>query len=431
MLKAAPSQAIRKALHMPGDKSISHRAVILGSLCEGTIRIQHFLESEDCLHAVKAMKQLGVRIEQNKQELIIYGQGLLGLKASDEPIDCGNAGTLMRLLAGLLSAQPFDSVLIGDSSLSQRPMDRIIKPLGQMGATIVGRSWQENTVAPLSISGGAKLKGISYSMPVASAQVKSALMLASLYATGKTLIEEPHHSRDHTERMLALFGAPVQIEGKKIHMTSKPLIAADIDIPGDISSAAFFIVAATLIQGSHLFLKHVGLNPARLGVIRILKAMGADIKVTPHSGFEPVGDIEVKASKLSGIEIPRDWIVSAIDECPIIFVAASFAKGKTVLREASELRVKEVDRIEVMADNLKACGIKLQTFEDGLAIEGGDFKGGQVASKGDHRVAMAFAIAGCCANYPVYIDDYACINTSFPSFIKLAKQCGLKLTIGE
>lgn len=426
MLKAYPSTSLNGEFHLPGDKSISHRAALLGSLCEGQVTVQNFLQSEDCLHTLDAMRTLGVNIDRDKDTLHIQGVGLTGLRAPDKPIDCGNSGTSMRLLTGLLAGQNFDSELIGDASLSSRPMGRVTRPLAQMGANIEGQLRDNQIFSPLKIH-ASNLNGITYPMQVASAQVKSALMLATLFAKGSTEIQKDVGTRDHTERMLSAFGVRVLRNGDCLTLSSQPLAARSIEIPGDISSAAFFMVAATLIPNSHIKMLKVGLNPTRLGVIHILNLMGANIKVHPHDGFEPMGDIEVKAAKLTGLEIPSEWVVSAIDEFPILFIAASFAQGQTTLKNAKELRVKEVDRISVMAKNLMACGVQVETFEDGMTVQGGGFEGGQVDSMGDHRVAMAFAIAGCCAQSSVKIQNYACINTSFPSFIETAKSCGLLL----
>lgn len=426
-LLASPSSGLKGAIDLPGDKSVSHRAVMLGALCDGQVKVQNFLDSEDCLHSLKAMQQLGVNIQRDGTNLTIEGVGLHGLIPANNPIDCGNAGTLIRLFAGLMAGQNFDTELFGDDSLSKRPMDRIIEPLSQMGAKIVGQVHDGKTYPPLKITGNPDLKAIDYKMPIASAQVKSSIMLATLFAKGQTVIDEGKASRDHTERMLQGLGNPVEVQGSVIKMSSSSLNPKTILVPGDISSSAFFMVAATLIPGSEITLLNVGLNPTRVGVIHILKEMGADIEVDEKEGIEPIGDIKVRASLLKGIEIPAQWIVSAIDEFPILFIAAAFAKGQTTLTGAQELRVKEVDRIEVMAENLRACGIEVATQEDGISIVGGGFKGAQVYSKGDHRVAMAFAIAGCAAGQPVYIHDSECINTSFPSFVALSQQLGLKI----
>lgn len=425
MLIASPAKKpLQGQIQIPGDKSISHRALILGSLCQGRIEVENFLPSEDCLHSLQAMRQLGVNISHRDESLIIDGVGLHGLQSPSGPIDCGNSGTLMRLLCGLLAGQPFTSTLVGDASLSLRPMARVIEPLSQMGAQFES---EQGHRPPITIHGKQPLKAINYTMPIASAQVKSALMLAGLYADGLTTVHNTKDSRDHTERMLEVFAGDVHVGEDSVSLGARPLKAHPIFVPGDISSAAFFMVAATLIPGSHLVLKNVGLNPTRQGVIHILKMMGADIKVITRDGFEPMGDIEVRYAQLSGIDIPAKWVVSAIDEFPILFIAACFADGKTTLRGAKELRVKEVDRIAVMAENLQACGVAVQTFDDGLTLIGGQFVGGQVDSMGDHRVAMAFAIAGFLAKTAVTIKNYACISTSFPSFTTLARRCGLDL----
>lgn len=415
-----PVTSISGQLVVPGDKSISHRSIIFGSLSEGVSTVNGFLDGEDCLATLNAFRAMGVRIEGPKdQKLIIHGVGKYGLKKPDGIIDCGNSGTSIRLLAGLLAAQPFDSQLTGDESLLRRPMLRIAKPLTLMGAeisTVDGKP-------PLVIKGGRKLTGIDYVMPEVSAQVKSAILLAGLYAEGETRITETGVSRDHTERMLKTYSYPLQkIQQTLVVNSNSECKATHIDIPGDISSAAFFIVAAAIIPGSEVLIKDVGINPTRTGIIYILKEMGADIEILNKRQFgeEPVADIKVKYSPLTGITIPESMVPLAIDEFPIVFIAAATAKGKTILRGARELRLKESDRIGAMADGLTKLGIETQTFDDGIMISEGAIKGGEVDSLGDHRIAMSFAIAGAIASTPIKIKNCANVATSFPSFVTTA-----------
>lgn len=418
-LKISHSLPFRGELEVPGDKSISHRAVILAALSKGTSKIQHFLKAEDCLNTLKALNALGVVSHWSADgDLLIEGMADKPFVAPTQSLDFGNSGTGLRLMAGILVAQPFDSILTGDASLCARPMDRIIDPLKKMGAQISGVSLDGKTVPPLEIKGGQSLHGIEYDLPVASAQVKSCLLLASRFAKGSTHIQENKGTRDHTERLLKKF----QDKGQG------PLHACELRVPGDISSAAFFMVAATLIPGSHLKLKAVGLNPTRMGVIHILKLMGADIQIEyQNQEWEPIADITVKYSPLSGILIPESEVVSAIDEFPILFIAAAFAKGKTVLRNATELRVKETDRLSTMAENLLKLGVTLKQYSDGIEIEGLCIPQipikALVDSKGDHRIAMAFCIAACVlknqnAANELSIQDTDCIKTSFPNFIE-------------
>ncbi|HWP01214.1 MAG TPA: 3-phosphoshikimate 1-carboxyvinyltransferase [Methylococcus sp.] len=413
---------------VPGDKSISHRSLMLGSLAEGTTEVTGFLEAEDCLATLAAFRAMGVEIEGPKAgQLRIHGVGLHGLQAPRAPLDLGNSGTSMRLLAGLLAAQSFDSVLVGDASLNRRPMRRVTEPLRAMGA------WIETSAAgtaPLHIHGNPRLRGIRYEMPVASAQVKSCLLLAGLYAEGRTCVVEPAPSRDHTERMLAGFGYRVTKEGASVCVESGgKLVATRIDVPADISSAAFFMVGATISPGSDVLLRHVGINPTRTGVIEILKAMGANLEIlNPREiGGEPVADIRVRHAELRGIPIPEHLVPLAIDEFPALFVAAACASGETVLTGAAELRVKESDRIQVMADGLKALGIDARPTPDGMIIRGGRIEGGRVDSHGDHRIAMALAIAALRAADRIEIADCANVATSFPSFVPLASGLGLEI----
>jgi len=418
---------LRGVITIPGDKSISHRALMLGAIAEGKTVIRGLLRGADNLATLEIMRALGVEIDMVDDRVVIHGVGLHGLTAPKKLLRCGNAGTAMRLLTGLLSGQDFDSVLVGDASLSQRPMRRVLDPLALMGASIESQSG----CAPLAVKGGQRLSGIKYTSPVASAQVKSCLLLAGLYAKGMTEVVEPALTRDHTERMLAAFGAHIERNGKQTRLhPGKALKGQHINVPGDISSAAFFMVAATIVPNSHLILKRVGVNPTRLGVIEILQEMGADISLhhQREEGGEPVADIEIRSAHLKGIRIPKKHIVSAIDEFPVLFIAAACAKGKTSLRNAKELRVKETDRIAAMATGLKACGIRVDTVDDGIDIEGGHLQGATIDSFDDHRIAMAFAVAGCLCSSPMVIQRCENVATSFPNFIELARQVGFHVS---
>jgi 3-phosphoshikimate 1-carboxyvinyltransferase len=430
--RVQPGGTLRGEARVPGDKSISHRSIMLGSLAEGTTRVTGFLQAEDCLATMKAFQAMGVQIEGTGEgQVTIHGVGLHGLKAPAEPLYLGNSGTSMRLLSGLLAGQSFDTVLTGDPSLSRRPMKRVTAPLASMGAEI---ETTEAGTAPLKIKGGRRLVGLHYDMPVASAQVKSCLLLAGLYAEGKTSVTEPAPTRDHTERMLAGFGYPVERDGATVSVASGgKLTACDIDVPSDISSAAFFMVGASIAEGADLILKHVGLNPTRTGVIDILKLMGADLDlINPReAGGEPVADIRIRSSQLRGIDIPEELVPLAIDEFPVLFVAAACAEGQTRLTGAEELRVKESDRIQVMADGLQILGIDAQPTPDGMIVQGGTLSGGQVDSHGDHRIAMAFSIAALRASGLIEIDDCANVNTSFPIFVELARNLGLNISAVE
>lgn len=415
-------------IRVPGDKSISHRSIMLGSLAEGVTEISGFLEGEDSLATVAAFRAMGVAIEGPHQGRVsINGVGLHGLKQPSGPLDCGNSGTSMRLLAGLLSGQSFDVELIGDASLSRRPMKRVAKPLAAMGAKI--ETVGEGT-PPLRIKGGQALQGIHYEMPVASAQVKSALLFAGLYAQAKTCVTEPAPTRDHTERMLKGFGYSVERRGSTVCVKSGgKLTATAIDVPADISSAAFFMVGASIAAGSDIVLEHVGINPTRTGIIDILRLMGADLQVQNQKevGGEPVADIRVRAATLKGIHVPPELVPLAIDEFPVLFIAAACAQGETVVTGAEELRVKESDRIQVMADGLVALGIDARPTADGMIIQGGKIGSGRINSCGDHRIAMAFAMAALRANGPIVIDDCANVATSFPGFQRLAQAAGLDI----
>ncbi|WP_443218171.1 bifunctional prephenate dehydrogenase/3-phosphoshikimate 1-carboxyvinyltransferase [Pseudomonas sp. Gutcm_11s] len=425
---ANPGGSLSGRIRVPGDKSISHRSIMLGSLAEGTTQVEGFLEGEDALATLQAFRDMGVVIEgPHHGKVTIHGVGLNGLKPPPGPLYLGNSGTSMRLLSGLLAAQPFDTVLTGDASLSKRPMNRVAKPLREMGAVI--ETGPEGR-PPMHIKGGQRLTGMSYEMPMASAQVKSCLLLAGLYAAGETSVTEPAPTRDHTERMLRGFGYPVTVDGNVATVESgHKLGATHIEVPADISSAAFFLVAASIAEGSELVLEHVGINPTRTGVIDILKLMGADLTLENQRevGGEPVADIRVRAAKLKGIDIPEDLVPLAIDEFPVLFVAAACAEGRTVLRGAEELRVKESDRIQVMADGLIALGVKAEPTPDGIIIEGGAFGGGEVWSHGDHRIAMSFSVASLRAGAPIRIHDCANVATSFPNFLGLAAQVGIRV----
>lgn len=425
---AQPGGQISGRIRVPGDKSISHRSIMLGSLAEGTTEVEGFLEGEDALATLQTFRDMGVVIEgPHHGRVTIHGVGLHGLKPPPGPLYLGNSGTSMRLLSGLLAAQPFDTTLTGDASLSKRPMNRVAKPLREMGAVI--ETGPEGR-PPLTIRGGQRLTGMSYDMPMASAQVKSCLLLAGLYAAGETAVTEPAPTRDHTERMLQGFGYPVKVEGNTASVESgHKLTACKIEVPADISSAAFFLVAASIAEGSELLLEHVGINPTRTGVIDILKLMGGDITLENQRvvGGEPVADIRVRAAKLKGIDIPEDLVPLAIDEFPVLFVAAACAEGRTVLRGAEELRVKESDRIQVMADGLQTLGVKAEPTPDGIVIEGGPMGGGEVWAHGDHRIAMSFTVASLRAGAPIRIHDCANVATSFPNFLGLASQVGIRV----
>jgi len=427
--KTTPNGKLSGILRVPGDKSMSHRSIMLGSLAEGTTHVTGFLTGEDCIATMNAFRAMGVKIEgpENK-EVTIHGVGMHGLKAPASDLDMGNSGTAMRLMTGLLAGQAFDSTLIGDKSLSTRPMNRITLPLKTMGGAI---DTEEGGRPPLRIKGGKALKGIHYEMPIASAQVKSAILLAGLYADGESSVTEPGITRDHSERMLRGFGYDVKTSGengKDISLRGGgKLSACDIDVPADISSAAFFMVGASIAEGSDLTLQHVGINPTRTGVIDILKLMGADITLSNQKevGGEPVADIRIRSSQLNGIKVPEELVPLAIDEFPVLFVAAACASGETLLTGAEELRVKESDRIQVMADGLNTCGIDAKATPDGIIIQPGQLTAGTIDSHGDHRIAMAFSIAGLCASGEIIINDCANVNTSFPDFIKLASDVGL------
>ncbi|MBI0425183.1 bifunctional prephenate dehydrogenase/3-phosphoshikimate 1-carboxyvinyltransferase [Psychrobacter sp. NG27] len=444
-----PSNTVSGTIAIPGDKSISHRSIMLGSLATGVTNVTGFLEGEDALATLQAFRDMGVTIEgPDNGNLTIHGVGMNGLKPSKTPLYMGNSGTSMRLLSGILAAQSFDSVLTGDTSLNKRPMERVAAPLRSMGAVI--QSTGHSGTAPLSITGrenvGEPLQGAEYDMPVASAQVKSCLLLAGLWAEGTTTVIQPEISRDHTERMLSAFGYPVTVDGNRISVTGGgTLTGGDIAVPADISSSAFFMVAAAISQNSELTLTQVGINPTRTGIIDILKLMQADISLSneTHVGGEPVADITIRSSNLVGIEIPEHLVPLAIDEFPVLFIAASCAQGRTVLTGAKELRVKESDRIAVMAEGLHTLGIDCTVTDDGLIIEGkgaatenGDinnsqpvFGGGHIVSHHDHRIAMSFSVASLRASKQITIEGVETVNTSFPGFAELANHIGMSIQV--
>ncbi|MCX7563629.1 3-phosphoshikimate 1-carboxyvinyltransferase [Xanthomonadaceae bacterium XH05] len=420
---------LRGSLRVPGDKSISHRAMMLGALADGVCHVSGFLEGEDTLATAAAFRAMGVRIDDDGPgRKLVHGVGIDGLQLPASPIDCGNAGTGMRLLAGLLAGQRFDSVLIGDESLSKRPMRRVTEPLARMGARIDAA---EGGLPPLHIHGGQTLVGVEHELPVASAQVKSALLLAGLYAQGDTTVHEPHPTRDYTERMLAALGWPIEFSPGFARLSGgHRLRAVDIVVPSDFSSAAFFLVAASIVPGSELLLEGVGMNPRRTGLLQALRLMGADIveRNAREEGGEPVADLYVRHAPLHGVEIPEGIVPDMIDEFPVLFIAAAVASGTTVVRGAAELRVKESDRIAVMATGLRAMGARVDETPDGAVIHGGTALGGaQVQAHHDHRIAMSFVVAAQLASAPVRIQGCETVATSFPGFLELARGCGMAL----
>ena len=416
-------------IRVPGDKSISHRSVMLGSLAEGVTEVQGLLEGEDVLSTIAAFRSMGVTMEGPRDgALRIRGVGLQGLRPAPGALDMGNSGTAMRLLAGILAGQSFGSVLTGDASLQRRPMRRVADPLTQMGARIETAA---GGVPPMVIA-GAPLRGLRYRLPVASAQVKSAILLAGLYATGTTTVEEPGPSRDHTERMLRGFGYAVDVAGPEITLTGGGrLRGRALEIPADLSSAAFFLVGAAAFPGSELMLPHVGLNPTRTGILDILEKMGADITIENRReiGGEPVADLKVRGRRLHGIAVPAQLVPLAIDEFPILFVAAALAEGTTTICGAEELRVKETDRIAAAAAGLRALGVAVTEQADGVTIQGGILTPGTVDSHGDHRIAMAFAIAALAVSGTVIIKDCKNVDTSFPGFVDKARAVGLSIQV--
>ena len=422
-----PVTQIGGSMQVPGDKSISHRALMLGGIAHGTTRISGFLDSADCRATLEALRTLGVQIERpGAGEVLITGAGFRGLRASAAPLDMGNAGTAMRLFMGLLAGQPFDSTLIGDASLMRRPMERVATPLRLMGAQLDTQDGHP----PVHIHGGAALRAIDYTLPMASAQVKSAILLAALRANGHTRVSEPAPTRDHTERMLQGFGVQLERSGATVAMRGgQTLRGTAVNVPGDISSAAFFIVAGCLAAPAGLTLRGVGVNPTRTGLIDMLRLMGAQIDIRPQqsAGPEPIADITVHAAPLRGVVVPPHLVPLAIDELPVFFIAAACATGETVVTGAAELRVKESDRLAVMASGLEAVGVRCELLSDGIRIQGGGLRGGRVNSHGDHRIAMAFAIASVRAGAAIEIDDVANVGTSFPGFPAAARTLGMQL----
>jgi 3-phosphoshikimate 1-carboxyvinyltransferase len=433
--RVAPGGSIAGTLTVPGDKSISHRALMLGAIAQGETAISGFLAAADCLATAHALEALGVRIAwPAPTEVRIAGVGEGGLRAAAAPLDMGNAGTAMRLMMGLLAPQPFSTTLVGDASLMRRPMERVAVPLRLMGAHIETHAG----CPPVQIQGTPALRAIQYALPVASAQVKSALLLAALKADGRTRLSEPAPSRDHTERMLRAFGVELLQHGPTLALEGgQSLRGTHIQVPADFSSAAFFLVAGVLAAEQPLVLTNIGVNPTRIGLIEILRRMGADIRIHPRSSapaareLEPVADIEVRKSALRGITVPESLVPLSIDEFPVLFVAAACASGETVVRGALELRVKESDRLAAMAAGLDVLGVENQLLSDGLWLRGADsLGGGSIDSRGDHRIAMAFAVAALRARAPLEIRDVANVATSFPGFLSTARQAGLQIEPG-
>jgi 3-phosphoshikimate 1-carboxyvinyltransferase len=425
-LTVKPGRSLKGTISVPGDKSITHRAIILTSLADGVSTVSKYCRGEDCLNTIRACQALGVRIEISSETLRVHGKGLWGLNEPEAPIDCGNSGTGIRLLTGLLAGQDFFTVLTGDDSIRRRPMGRVVKPLREMGAMIAGRKGGE--LAPLAVT-GSKLRGISYASPVASAQIKSSLLLAAVFAQGTTRITEPRLSRDHTERMFQSFGIPLRREGLTVSLDGRPPLGwnavPELVVPGDLSAAAFFLVGASIVPGSDVVLRGVGVNPTRTGLLEVLTRMGADVQLLDRreKGGEPVADLRVKAAALHGVTVGSDLIPQTIDEFPILCVAAAVAEGETIISGAEELRIKESDRIATMAMELRKMGVRVIERPDGMTIQGvgklgenGRLTAATCQSHGDHRVAMALAIAGLTALTNTVIDDTDCIETSFPDF---------------
>lgn len=431
----SPADRIEGEIIIPGDKSISHRAVMFGSIAQGTTHIEGFLDGEDCLATLSAFQNMGVKVERiHDTELKIAGVGMRGLDAPKSALDVGNSGTSMRLMTGLLSAQAFDSELIGDHSLMQRPMRRVCDPLSKMGVNV---QTSESGTPPVRIKSVSELQGISYHMPVASAQVKSALLLAGLYAQGEIEVIEDKLTRDHTERMLRTFGIAVTSQQGRVSLSAKmdarTLRAAPISVPADISSAAFFIVAGCIANAGEIVMHNIGMNPTRTGLLTVLESMGAKLKIFNQAtlGDEPVASIAVKPSQLRGIKIPPEVVPCAIDEFPILCIAAACAEGVTEITGAAELRVKESDRIAQMANGLQVLGIEVEEFADGMKIKGGRFTGGKIESGSDHRIAMSFAIASLQAQAEIEINDCSNVATSFPNFVASANTLGLSINVAE
>jgi 3-phosphoshikimate 1-carboxyvinyltransferase len=424
---ATPGGRAAGEVRVPGDKSISHRAALLGAIARGTTEVRGFLESADCTATLGALSSMGVRHERlGPGHFIVHGVGMHGLRAPSQALDLGNSGTSMRLLAGLLAGQSFEATLVGDASLMQRPMERVAEPLRRMGAAVQTREGRP----PITVSGPRPLVGRDHRLELPSAQVKSALLLAGLYATGRTRVQEPGLSRDHTERMLGAFGVPVEREANAVSIPGgTSLQATEVRIPGDFSSAAFFIAAGVIAGTDVLVIRDVGINPTRTALLDVLRLMGADIRVHARgaAGDEPRADIEVRPGRLRGVEVPPAAVPVAMDELPILFAVAAVAEGETVVTGASELRVKESDRLAAMSAGLAGLGVAVEPSPDGLRIHGGRVRGGAVDSRGDHRVAMAFAILGARAESQVHIRDVQNVATSFPGFAAAARATGLLL----
>ena len=416
-MKLSPAKSIRGSVAVPGDKSISHRSVMLGSIARGTTEIHGFLEGADCLSTISCFRHMGVDIENKNDVVTVHGKGLHGLSAPSVPLDCGNSGTTTRLISGILAAQGFSAVLTGDASIQKRPMGRIITPLSMMGADI--KSIHGNDCAPLQIT-GKPLSGICYDSPVASAQVKSAILLAGLYAEGETCVTEPQISRNHTELMLKFFGAELESKGTTVTIwPATELFGNRIDVPGDISSSVYFVAAGLILPNSEVLIKNVGINPTRAGLIKVCEAMGADLTLLneDHENAEPTADLLVRTSSLRGCVIEGDIIPTLIDELPTIAMMACFAEGTTVIRDAAELKVKESNRIAIMVENLRAMGADVEETEDGMIIHGGKpLHGAVVDSHKDHRIAMTFAVAALAADGETEIIDADCVDISYPAF---------------
>lgn len=422
----SPARKICGEIVVPGDKSISHRSIILGSIARGKTAIRGLLRGEDNMATVAAFRRMGITIEEDGDLVTVEGKGLHGLGEPDDVIDCGNSGTTMRLMTGLLSAQSFFSVLTGDRYLRRRPMRRVVEPLCRMGGVIHGRDGGGK--APLAIV-GRPLVGIRHESATASAQVKSALLLAGLYAEGETTVIEPCRSRDHSERMLAAFGADLTVLADGVSIRpGRELVPREIDVPGDISSAAFFMVAASIVPGSELLIRNVGINPTRTGIIDILTAMGGDLTLLNRrdASGEPVADILIRSASLRGVTIGGEIVPRAIDEFPVVAVAAACAEGETTIRDAAELRVKESDRIAAIAANLRASGVDVEEHHDGMTVRGGRISGASTDSRGDHRIAMSMLIAGLAATGETTVSDIDCIDTSFPTFFELLEKVALR-----
>jgi len=424
-LLAKKSSSLNGTIAIPGDKSISHRAIMVSLLAEGKTKIYNFLEAEDTQITINVARQLGIEINQSSDLIEVKGNGLAGIQQPLNDLYFGNSGTSMRLFMGILSAQDFPSILTGDDSLSQRPMERVAVPLRKMGAIID----MENNQAPIFIQPAKEILGIEHVLHIASAQVKSAILLAALHADPKTIIVSESVTRNHTERMLQYFGYPIQYNDQKIVLNTGKLRSIEkLEIPCDFSSAAFLILATILAKDSHIVLENIGLNSTRIGFLKILEMMGADIKITiDHKQFEPYGTIEIKSSQLHGINVPKYLIPLSIDELPLVFLAAACAKGKTTVRNADELRLKESDRIKSMKITLTKFSINVVEHNDGLTIEGGTITGGEIDSFGDHRIAMTALIASVCSADEILVKNTKNIDTSFPNFVEIMNSAGLNI----